>query len=305
MNPGLPVKHCAVMSQEVVNHLLAPGPAVYVDCTLGAGGHSRALLEAGERASTVIGIDRDNDCIAAARDWGQPWRSRLLTRHGNFRDLGGILQDCGHPKVDGILFDLGVSSHQLDTPARGFSFRHDGPLDMRMDVQQESSACSLVNRASGEELRTIFRTLGQERWAGRIAKAIVKVRGERLHYPHPTPGRSGRPDHPEGGLAASNSPGHSCVSGPSHGGQSRIAGAVRCSAAGCGGTSQRRPPRGHCLPLPGRPAGQDLYSSAGKRLPVPSAFTPMLLRSEATAEDPDPETARPSPRRASVQPTKQ
>ena len=177
MSPELLIKHCAVMSQEVVSHLRAPEPAVYVDCTLGGGGHSRALLEAGERSSTVIGIDRDMECIAAAREWGKPWRSRLLTRHGNFRDLGEILQDCGHPRVDGILFDLGVSSHQLDTPARGFSFQHDGPLDMRMDVQQESSACSLINRSSGEELRTIFRTLGQERWAGRIARAIVNVRG--------------------------------------------------------------------------------------------------------------------------------
>ena len=176
MNPGLPVKHCSVMRQAVVSNLLAPGPAVYVDCTLGGGGHSRALLEAGGRSSTVIGIDRDKDCIAAARDWGKPWRSRLLARHGNFRDLAWILQDCGYPRVDGILFDLGVSSHQLDTPARGFSFRHDGPLDMRMNVEQESSACSLINRASGDELRTIFRTLGQERWAGRIARAIVNVR---------------------------------------------------------------------------------------------------------------------------------
>lgn len=178
MKPGLQVKHCAVMKQEVVSHLLAAGTAVYVDCTLGAGGHSRALLEASERSSTVIGIDRDMDCIAAARDWGKPWRKRLLTRHGNFRDLGGILQECGHPRVDGILFDLGVSSHQLDTPARGFSFRHDGPLDMRMDTQQESSASSLINRASGEELRTIFRTFGQERWAGRIARAIVSIRSK-------------------------------------------------------------------------------------------------------------------------------
>ena len=178
MNPGLPVKHCAVMAQEVVSHLVAPGVAVYVDCTLGGGGHSRALLEAAESSSTVIGIDRDMDCITAARDWGKPWRSRLLTRHGNFRELGGILQECGYPRVDGILFDLGVSSHQLDTPARGFSLRHDGPLDMRMNVHQESSACSLVNRASGDELRTIFRTLGQERWAGRIARAIVNVRGK-------------------------------------------------------------------------------------------------------------------------------
>ena len=178
MIPGLQVKHCAVMKREVVSHLLAPGPAVYVDCTLGGGGHSRALLEAGESSSTVIGIDRDVDCITAAHGWGKSWRSRLLTRHGDFRDLGDILQDCGHPRVDGILFDLGASSHQLDTPARGFSFRHDGPLDMRMDVQQESSACSLINRASGEELRTIFRTLGEERWAGRIARAIVNVRGK-------------------------------------------------------------------------------------------------------------------------------
>ena len=176
MNPGYLVKHCSVMRQEVVSNLLASGPAVYVDCTLGGGGHSRALLEAGGNSSTVIGIDRDQDCIAAARDWGKPWRSRLLTRHGNFRDLGWILRDCGYPRVDGILFDLGVSSHQLDTPARGFSLRHDGPLDMRMNVEQESSACSLINRASGDELRTIFRTLGQERWAGRIARAIVNVR---------------------------------------------------------------------------------------------------------------------------------
>ena len=176
MNVSPLVKHCAVMKQEVLSHLLSPDPAVYVDCTLGSGGHSRALLEASAVSSTVIGIDRDQDCIAAAREWGKPWRRRLLTRHGNFRDLGEILQACGHPRVDGILFDLGVSSHQLDTPSRGFSFRQDGPLDMRMDTRQEATASALVNQASGEQLRIIFRTLGQERWAGRIAKAIVTVR---------------------------------------------------------------------------------------------------------------------------------
>ena len=170
------VKHCAVMKQEVLSHLLSPGPSVYVDCTLGSGGHSRALLEASEASSTVVGIDRDQDCIAAAADWGKPWRQRLLTRHGNFRDLGEILRECGHPRVDGILFDLGVSSYQLDTPSRGFSFRQDGPLDMRMDTRQEATASTLVNQASSEQLRTIFRTLGQERWAGRIARAIVAVR---------------------------------------------------------------------------------------------------------------------------------
>ena len=171
------VKHCAVMQEEVLGHLLSSSPAVYVDCTLGGGGHSRALLEASEASSMVIGIDRDQDCLAAARDWGKPWRQRLLTRHGNFRDLGGILQEYGHTRVDGILFDLGVSSHQLDTPSRGFSFRQDGPLDMRMDTRQEATASTLINQASSEQLRTIFRSLGQERWAGRIARAIVNVRG--------------------------------------------------------------------------------------------------------------------------------
>ena len=170
------VKHCAVMKQEVLRHLLSPGPAVYVDCTLGGGGHSRALLEASEASSKVIGIDRDQDCIAAAHDWGKPWRQRLLTRHGNFRDLGKILQECGYPRVDGVLFDLGISSHQLDTPSRGFSFRLDGPLDMRMDARQEDTASALINQASSEQLQTIFRTLGQERWARRIAKAIVHAR---------------------------------------------------------------------------------------------------------------------------------
>ena len=95
-----------------------------------------------------------------------------------FVNLGGILQACGHPRVDGILFDLGVSSHQLDTPSRGFSFRQDGPLDMRMDTRQEATASTLVNQASSEQLRVIFRTLGQERWARRIARAIVEVRDD-------------------------------------------------------------------------------------------------------------------------------
>ena len=176
MNATSPVNHCAVLKQEVLSHLLHPGPAVYVDCTLGGGEHSRALLAASEASSIVIGIDRDQDCITAALDWGKPWRQRLLTRHGNFRDLGEILQGCGHSHVDAILFDLGVSSHQLDTPSRGFSIRQDGPLDMRMDVRQAATASTLVNQASSEQLRTIFRTLGQERWAGRIAKAIVTVR---------------------------------------------------------------------------------------------------------------------------------
>ena len=151
------IQHCAVMEHEVCALLLHDRPAIYVDCTLGGGGHTRALLHASPPASVVVGIDRDPACIAAA-----------------------LLAQLSYAQVDGILFDLGVSSYQLDTPARGFSFRLDGPLDMRMDTTQAYTAEALVNQAPLEQLDTILHTLGEERWARRIAQAIVR---ERQHTP--------------------------------------------------------------------------------------------------------------------------
>lgn len=169
------IAHHAVMQQEVLSWLIPHECAVIVDCTLGGGGHARALLQAS--SAVVIGIDRDPACIAAAREWGQPWGERFIPVHGDFRRLAGLLADLGHTRVDAVLFDLGVSSYQLDTASRGFSFRLDGPLDMRMDTTQDYTACMLVNQSSAEQLRTILRTLGEERWAGRIARAIVAQRG--------------------------------------------------------------------------------------------------------------------------------
>jgi 16S rRNA (cytosine1402-N4)-methyltransferase len=162
------------MQQEVLAFLLPQAPTVIVDCTLGAGGHARALLQAS--SAVVFGIDRDPDCIVAARQWGRTWGDRFIPIHGDFRHFATLLAPYGSPCVDAVLFDLGVSSYQLDTAARGFSFRLDGPLDMRMDTTQAYTACALVNQASAVQLRTLLRTFGEERWAGRIARAIVSER---------------------------------------------------------------------------------------------------------------------------------
>lgn len=174
------IQHRTVMEHEMCAWLLHEKPATYVDCTLGGGGHSRALLYASPTPSVVIGLDRDSSCIAAACQWGASWGARFLPVHGNFRHLAAVLAQLGYNRVDSICFDLGVSSYQLDTAARGFSFRLDGPLDMRMDTTQDYTAEALVNEASAAHLQTIIQTLGEERWAKRIARAIVS---ERQHTP--------------------------------------------------------------------------------------------------------------------------
>jgi 16S rRNA (cytosine1402-N4)-methyltransferase len=170
------IQHRPVMEQDICALLLHDQPAIYVDCTLGGGGHTRALLHASSVPSVVIGLDRDAYCIAAAQHWGAPWGARFVPVQGDFRDLATLLAQLGYAQVDGILFDLGVSSYQLDTASRGFSFRLDGPLDMRMDTTQAYTAEALVNQAPAEHLQAIFRTLGGERWAKRIARAIVTER---------------------------------------------------------------------------------------------------------------------------------
>ncbi|HEY7492052.1 MAG TPA: 16S rRNA (cytosine(1402)-N(4))-methyltransferase RsmH [Candidatus Tectomicrobia bacterium] len=180
MNVAPAIQHRPVMEQDVCALLLHERPAIYVDCTLGGGGHTRALLHTSPAPSVVIGLDRDAHCIAAAQLWGAPWGARFVPVQGDFRDFTMLLAQFGYTQVDGILFDLGVSSYQLDTASRGFSFRLDGPLDMRMDTTQAYTAEVLVNKAPAEHLQAIFRTLGEERWAKRIARAIVT---ERQHTP--------------------------------------------------------------------------------------------------------------------------
>ena len=150
--------HEPVLLRETVE-LLGPAPGkVIVDGTLGGGGHSRALLEGGAK---VIGLDQDADALAFASARLGEWRENLQLVHANFRDLEDVLERLGVGRIDGALLDLGVSSRQLESPERGFSFLRNGPLDMRMDSQRSVTAADLVNNASGAQLEAIFRNFGE------------------------------------------------------------------------------------------------------------------------------------------------
>lgn len=166
-------KHITVLLHETVNMLKAGPDKLIVDCTLGGGGHTELLLEQG---ATVWGIDRDPDARKAAMSKLARFGSRFKMLAGNFQDVETILAQQGVSQVDGLLADLGVSSHQLDTASRGFSFREDGPLDMRMDTHAIFSAFNLVNETPESELADIIWQFGEERASRSIAKAIVKAR---------------------------------------------------------------------------------------------------------------------------------
>ncbi|HEY8416932.1 MAG TPA: 16S rRNA (cytosine(1402)-N(4))-methyltransferase RsmH [Limnochordales bacterium] len=171
--------HVPVMVQEVVELLqLAPGHLV-VDCTVGGGGHARALLARILPGGRLIGIDQDPRTLETARNNLASFGDAVTLVHGNFRDLAAILARLGVSRVNGVLFDLGVSSFQLDEAERGFTYRADAPLDMRMDPQQPLTAAELVNTRPAQELARIIREYGEERWASRIAAAIVQARARR------------------------------------------------------------------------------------------------------------------------------
>jgi 16S rRNA (cytosine1402-N4)-methyltransferase len=144
-----------------------------VDGTVGLGGHARLVLERIGPEGRLLGIDRDDAALAVAGDRLGP---AALLRRGDFRDLASIARDAGFDRVDGVLLDLGVSSPQLDDPARGFSFRQDGPLDMRMDRRAPLTAERVVNALPERELARLIRELGEERWAARIAEFVVRRR---------------------------------------------------------------------------------------------------------------------------------
>ena len=170
-----PFGHRPVMVDEVVG-LLAPGPAgTVVDATVGGGGHARALLEAADHL-TVLGLDRDPVAVAAAASALAPFGARARVRRSRFDRLREVAGEEGLEALSGVLFDLGVSSPQLDRAERGFSHRGEGPLDMRMDPDDERSAADVVNGLPEAELARLLRTYGDERHAGRIARAIVAAR---------------------------------------------------------------------------------------------------------------------------------
>ena len=169
--------HVPVLLQECLEGLNIRPDGIYLDGTLGLGGHSAAIA-AKLTTGRLIGIDRDETAIARAGERLKPYQDRVTLVHGSFGCLAGILDELGIPAVDGMLFDLGVSSPQLDEAVRGFSYRLDAPLDMRMDRSQGKTAADVVNGYDEEALSRILFTYGEERYARRISAAIVRARAE-------------------------------------------------------------------------------------------------------------------------------
>jgi 16S rRNA (cytosine1402-N4)-methyltransferase len=167
--------HEPVMVAEVLEHLAPSRGGVFVDCTVGYGGHTRALLDAG--ATTVIACDRDLAALAEARTALAPYGPRVTLLHTDYRRLDEALDAQGIGTVDGLLADLGVSSMQLDSPGRGFSFRRDEPLDMRMDTTTGPTAAEAIGDADERTLADVIYEYGEDRHARRIARAITEARG--------------------------------------------------------------------------------------------------------------------------------
>ena len=187
--------HKPVMRQEALKALnLKPGQTI-VDATVGTAGHSLEILKAISPGGRLIGIDRDEDSLVIAKErltefssqvGGSTGRLTVDIAHGDFRDINKILSALKVKKIDGILFDLGVSSYQLDSKERGFSFRYDAPLDMRMDKTSYILAYDLVNNLTEKEISDILWMFGEERWHNRIARYLVR---ERSHSPVATTGQ--------------------------------------------------------------------------------------------------------------------
>ena len=171
--------HVSVLLRECIEALNIKPDGIYVDCTEGGGGHSLEIVKRLTAGGRLIAIDRDEDALRAAGERLGDYADRVTFVHSNYAMLQSVLADLGIPKADGVLADLGVSSYQLDTAERGFSYMQDAPLDMRMDREQPLSARDVVNTYSEEELRRILYDYGEEKFARNIAANIVKQRSER------------------------------------------------------------------------------------------------------------------------------
>jgi len=167
--------HLPVMAAEVLQFLVARTDGVFVDCTLGAGGHAYQILN-NAPAGRLLGIDADRSAIEVAEKALRPFAERIELVHGNFVDLDSIMAAKGFAKADGVLFDLGFSSLQLDDARRGFSFTHEGPIDMRLDPEEGRSARDVIAAANERELARIITEYGEERRAHPIARAIIEAR---------------------------------------------------------------------------------------------------------------------------------
>ena len=173
MSSAAPWSHTTVLLTEAVQALVTQPEGAYVDGTFGRGGHSRAVLDLLGSKGRLVAFDKDLEAVAAARQIDDP---RFTICHGSFADMAAELAALGITQVDGVLLDLGVSSPQIDNPQRGFSFRHDAPLDMRMDTTRGETAAEFLARADQRDIEGVIRDHGEERFAAAIAKALVARR---------------------------------------------------------------------------------------------------------------------------------
>ena len=172
-------QHTSILLQESIDFLITDKNGIYVDCTMGGAGHSRGFAAQLEAGGLLLGIDQDPDAIAVGSErMLNKFTCRTAVAQSNFENFAQVLDELGIDKIDGIFFDLGVSSYQLDTPERGFSYMHDGPLDMRMDKTKPLDAAYIVNNYKEEEIADIIYKYGEERWSKRIAQFIVAARRE-------------------------------------------------------------------------------------------------------------------------------
>jgi len=167
--------HDPVMVREITELFASVPHGFVLDATLGGAGHTTAILDAHPGLS-VLGLDRDPAALAASRVRLAPYGDRVMLQHRRFDDLDAAMSEAGIDELSGALFDLGVSSHQFDNGERGFSYRHDAPLDMRMDTTEATTAADVVNQASEIEIAQILREYSDEKFAGRIARAIISAR---------------------------------------------------------------------------------------------------------------------------------
>ncbi|SFU57892.1 16S rRNA (cytosine(1402)-N(4))-methyltransferase RsmH [Alicyclobacillus macrosporangiidus] len=168
--------HVSVLLEETVDGLAPRGGGRYVDCTLGGGGHAQRILDASAPSGRLLALDQDETAIAHAGERLRPYGDRVILVRENFRYVRRCVEEARFGLVDGVVFDLGVSSPQFDEAERGFSYRWDAVLDMRMDRRQALTAADLVNGASEEELARIFFEYGEEKFSRRVARAIVRRR---------------------------------------------------------------------------------------------------------------------------------
>lgn len=171
-----PGEHLPVLLEEVLDWLRPRDGGRYIDCTLGNGGHAAAVLEASSPCGRLLGVDADPAAVSVARDRLAPFGDRVVIVNDSFRDLPAVVGAHQFGPVDGVLLDLGISSRQLDAGGRGFSFRHDEPLDMRFDPTRGDSAADIVNDADEEEIANILYQFGEEYRSRRVARAIVARR---------------------------------------------------------------------------------------------------------------------------------